>query len=177
MKKFILGMLLLSLNAAYATPSQQLIRVCDTVITMPGNNDDLREIPTTVEFYKNGNKYSSKTIQTMDGMSIPQEDAAEVIKGLVVRPNLSVDDMERDLDDLNMNIGEQMILHAKALTEDPVFRGAFSTGMNLNNVRNVDVYIVGEQTNMGSVAVIEARDDRGLSMGSFLGGFLVSPCK
>ncbi len=70
-----------------------------------------------------------------------------------------------------------MIVHPIKLTEDPDFQGAYSTGIDLYKVRSAKMFTIGDRTNMGSSTIIEAKDANGQVIGSFLGGFLISPCK
>jgi hypothetical protein len=63
------------------------------------------------------------------------------------------------------------------LENDLDFEGQFTTGINLKKVDSAWVFTIGEVTNMGGTSIVEARDAKGKTLGSFLGGFLVSPCK
>jgi hypothetical protein len=79
-----------------------------------------------------------------------------------------------DLDGLeDLNFGEQIVLHAMAVEELEM-----SSGIDLKKVRSITVYhFVEEGVNIGMLAIAEARDQDGKVMGSFMGGFLVAPCK
>jgi hypothetical protein len=65
--------------------------------------------------------------------------------------------------------------------QEPLFEGAYRSGINLALVRSVRVYGIGEsedgQPQMGQPAIIEAKDARGRVLGSFVGGFLVGTCQ
>jgi hypothetical protein len=64
-----------------------------------------------------------------------------------------------------------------ALERDSVYEGKISSGVDLKKVQVVKIYTIGKVTGMGSATVVEALDKDKKFLGSFLGGFLVSPCK
>jgi hypothetical protein len=50
---------------------------------------------------------------------------------------------------------------AQQFTEDPIFEGAFSVGLDLKKIRSAKVYTIGKATNMGLTAIVEAKDEAG----------------
>lgn len=92
----------------------------------------------------------------------------------VVRPGLEKVDLESNLD---LNPVEKLIVHAMSVTADLELQKYFSTGVDLNQVRSAKVYWLGEKTNMGQGAIIEAFDFHHQNLGSFLGGVIVTPCQ
>ena len=63
------------------------------------------------------------------------------------------------------------------LSEDPEFKGVYKTGIDLKKVRSAKVYTIGDADEMVSTAIVETKDANGKLLGSFVGGFLVFPCK
>jgi hypothetical protein len=88
-----------------------------------------------------------------------------------------------DANEDRMNDAEKLISHAMSLTSNLTFGKHFNVGFDLKQVRFAKVYVVGEpaQTGpssiMGSTAIVEAEDESGKTLGSFVGGYLVSRCK
>lgn len=76
-----------------------------------------------------------------------------------------------------LNAGENVIAHAIFATNDHVLGNIFDAGVELRNIRSIKLNTVGDVTDMGRLAVIEAFDASGQAMGSFIGGFLVRPCQ
>ena len=119
----------------------------------------------------NDNSLSAVVIQTVDGATSSYTDIASVSEG-AVRPNLSSDS---EVDDLNQ--AEGLVVHAMSVSENPIFKGAYTPGIDLKKVRSAKLYTIGETTNMGAAVIVEARDENQQVLGSFLGGFFVSPCR
>ena len=59
----------------------------------------------------------------------------------------------------------------------PELASFMNSGIELEKVRSARTFTFGDSTNMGSTTVVEALDQDGQLLGSFLGGFLVAPCK
>ena len=76
-----------------------------------------------------------------------------------------------------LNPVERVIAHAMILTEDPILAGTQGAGLDLKLIRSAKVYTIGATDGMGVFAIVEARNKSGKTLGSFVGGFLVSPCK
>lgn len=130
-----------------------------------------QDVDMTVRVIDRAGVLSAVVTQTIDGQTSSYDDVVEVMDA-PVRPRLNA---ELDADDLNQ--AERLIVHAMMLTNEPMFAGAYSAGLELSEVRSVKMYTVGKTTRMGSATLVEARDADGRVLGSFLGGFLVSPCR
>ena len=90
----------------------------------------------------------------------------------LVREGLSASILESDQFDDDINDGERFIVHALAM------ESMMSSGIELKNVRSLTIYkFIEEGVNIGMTAFAEASDQKGDMMGSFMGGFFVSPCK
>lgn len=92
-----------------------------------------------------------------------------------IRPGMNA---KSDAYDETLNDGERLILHAMTTAAEPVLRATFQSGVDLARVRQTKVYYIDRNPkDMGSVAIVEAFDENGKALGSFLGGFLVAHCK
>ncbi len=118
----------------------------------------------------------SRVTQTVGGNTVIRDDIAEM-HAWSVREGLASRSIENDKDLADLNEGEGLILHAMTFDRDPELRGAYSSGIDLTKVRSVTAYTIGQRARFGSTTVLEARDADGKTLGSFLGGFLVSACK
>ncbi len=160
MKKFIIlaiGVLTLSVTA-----QANLIKSCDTVL----KTDD-SEVQMKIEIFKRDHKFTAAI--TQDGGTLTE--TVDVVLNKV-RPGLSLDsDLEK------LNPVERVIAHAMILTEDPILAGTQSAGLDLKLIRSAKIYTIGATDGMGVFAIVEARDQSGKALGSFVGGFLVGPCK
>lgn len=163
MKTTIVLIALIASSPLFAAP----VKTCNAVLRMP----DSPAIPTTVEISDNNGTLEAITTQKVDGQSVSTTDSATLFEE-TVRANLSKDS---DPDDLNH--AESLVVHAMLMESDPVFQGTFKSGIALKKVRSAKVYVVGESTNMGNMSVVEAKDEKGKTLGSFIGGFLVAPCR
>lgn len=161
--------ILLGANAALA--QEQIIKECSTSAKQM---DTGTRVDSKIQIISKAGTLSARTTQTMDGMSTTFEESAKIVEDSV-RENLPTDVESPEIG--NLNQAESMIAHALMLTNDPIFEGEFSAGFDLTKVRSAKLYVMGEVTNMGASAIVEARDAKNQLLGSFLGGFLVSPCK
>lgn len=163
MKKLILTLAITLTTSAFAS---EIIKTCKTTVLVPEEGT----FATQIDVIKDGSKYSAKVTQDAgtyveNKVSISEH---KVRKGL---------DLSTDPDSSNLNQAESIVLHAMTLEEDPVFEGAFSSGIDLKKVRSAKVFVIGETGNMGMSAIVEAKDESGKIIGSFLGGFLLSACQ
>lgn len=145
-----------------------LIKQCVTDLK---NLDNGSVVTSDLQIVDKDGVISSIVKQTQQGYTSSYEDIA-IISSDVVREGLTT---ESDPDTLNP--AERLIVHAMTLTEDPVFGGEYSSGIDLTQVRSATLFQVGQSGNMGSSTIVEAKDKNGAILGSFLGGFLVAPCK
>lgn len=166
MKSMILTAVMVLSSSAFA--QEVVVKQCS--VTMKQLESD-KTVDMTMKVIAKGNALSAVITQTSDGITGSYNDVAEVQEE-AVRANLTA---QSDSDDLNQ--AERLIIHAMTLSEDPVFQGAFSAGIDLKKVRSAKMFTFGKKTNVGYSAIVEARDENNQVLGSFLGGFLVSPCK
>jgi hypothetical protein len=158
MKTLTLIALAFSLNS-FATS----IKTCNTVLQMPEETP----IPSKFEINELNGKLSATITQKIDGQTVSYEDSASFGE-FAVREGLS----EESDPDSGLNPAELLIVHAMSVESL-----GLKSGIILSKVRAARVYTIGEVTNMGGTAIVEARDGKGKLLGSYLGGFLVSPCK
>lgn len=133
---------------------------------------NLQEVPTHIEIYKKGGAILAKISQTLDGKVSSYDEKAQITEN-----NLREGLTSKSLDLVDINIAEGLVAQAMALAEDPIFEGRFNAGLNLKAVRTAKVYQIGEATNMGLVAILEAKDKDGKDLGSFVGGSVVAACQ
>lgn len=149
-----------------------VVKSCSTSMSIPG--EDLT-FQTDVFISQSGSSLIAKVKQKNDGIENSYADKVS-IEEHSVRENLDSSLLMSDEID-KINLAERVIVHAMALSEGAVFEESFSAGLDLKKVRSAKLFIIGEQTEMGLSVIVEAKDARGNVMGSFMGGFLVSPCK
>lgn len=170
MKTTLLCSLLL-MTSYSVLAKDEIVKSCSTIISMPG---EPQKIESQFKIVKRNGVHVAKIAQKSGGEIVNSEDEVTIQEFKVksgLKGDLSNDD---DLDKLNE--GEKIITHALSLTGDPELKGAFSAGIDLSKVRSAKIYTVGKTTKFGSASIVEARDEAGKIIGSFLGGFLVSPC-
>jgi hypothetical protein len=167
----VLAIVLALSTAAWA----ETVKTCRTTIADPASG---RPVNILLEILRvDGALVGQITEKGEDALS-----EAVSLQDYTVRAGLrpqSRDDIETPPSDYNM--GEQLIVHAMRVEQEPLFEGAYRSGINLALVRSVRVYGIGEsedgQPQMGQPAIIEAKDARGRVLGSFVGGFLVGTCQ
>jgi hypothetical protein len=168
-----IALMICSLSLALCLPAlaseNGVIKTCSTVLSMPG---DSLQVDTKIEIYSELGSLSSTVTQTSQGQTTSYGDEAQ-IEEHNVKAGLTADLNQVD----NLNLAEKLIVHALVLTEEPEMKGVMSAGFDLRKVRSAKVYTVGKPTHMGLTAIVEAKDEAGKDLGSFFGGFLVSPCK
>lgn len=167
MKTLAISALILSSSIAFA--KEDTVKQCS--VTLPNISSPSQIVDMDLTIISNQNQLSAIIKQTINGESMT---ANEVVtyKEEKVRAGLTVD---TNVDGLNM--AESLVVHAMILSTDPVFTGTFSAGIDLSQVRSAKLYTVGASGDMGNTTIVEAYDQAGKVLGSFLGGFLVSPCK
>lgn len=139
-----------------------LVKSCDTVLV----TDD-SEVAMKIEIFKLQNKLSANI--TQEGGTLTE--TVDLIEN-TVRAGITINsELEK------LNPVERVIAHAMILTEDPILAGTQNAGLDLKLIRSAKVYTIGATDGMGVFAVVEAKNKAGKMMGSFVGGFLVSPCK
>lgn len=150
--------------------SVNVVKECTTLIRL---NEETIPVEMNVKIIQKNDL--SLYAQVISDTQVPESITIETanIKENKVRSGLNgdIEDME------HLNLAEKLITHALALTEDPILNGFFTAGLDLRSVRSAKIYSIGAPTSMGAVAIVEAKDATGKNLGSFLGGFLVTPCK
>lgn len=171
MKKIVaLSSLLLAASGASAFAAvAPVIKTCATDLRFP----ETEAQPLVIYVLKDGEGYKAQLTKTVGEHSATHEEPVEISEH-AIREGLSKDNDPYNND---LNPGELLISHAMEMSTNPIFEGTMSTGMDLSAVRKVKVYGIGKVTNMGRAAIVEASSADGKILGSFLGGFLVSPCK
>jgi hypothetical protein len=180
MKFFASFLLLASLSSSAF--SQTLIKSCQFEF----DDDETGFSSNVFEVRKKGNKFQGKMITSVAGQSMSDEFDVTV-RDYKIRAGLSAAMIEDEDLGKKYNHGEALIIHAMALTDTESWDeeqdensgpNPFSAGLDLIKVRSVKVYeAVGGDEDIGSAAIIEAKDAKGKDLGSFIGGFLVLPCK
>lgn len=154
---FTFALLVLSLQSFSAT-----IKTCNTVLKMP----EEAGIPSKFEILEVEGKLSAMITQKIEGETVSYEDTATV-GDFAVREGLTEESNPEEL-----NLAENLVVHAMSVESL-----GLKSGIVLSKVRSAKVFTIGEVTNMGGTAIVEARDSKNKLLGSYLGGFLVSPCK
>ncbi len=157
--KIILVLITLSLSLSiFAAP----IKTCNTVLQMPEETP----IPSKFEINEVDGKLSATITQKIEGETVSYQDIASFGE-FTVREGLT-----EESDPEILNTAENLVVHAMSVESL-----GLKSGIVLSKVRSAKVYTIGETTNMGGTAIVEARDGKRKLLGSYLGGFLVSPCK
>lgn len=172
MKSSILFFFLALSLATSAMARESIVKSCSTRMSIPG--EDLT-FQTDVTIFQSGPSLIAEVKQKNDGIENSFADQV-TIEEHSVRENLNSSILMSDEID-KINLAERVIVHAMALSEGAVFEESFSAGIDLKKVRSAKLFIIGEKTEMGLSVIVEAKDVRGHILGSFMGGFLVSPCK
>ncbi len=149
------------------------MKTCSTVMK---SLDGLRTIAMTMEVFSQEGTLHAKVSQTFNGEMSSYEDVASFSEHSI-RAGLASVVANEDFDTDELNLGERLIAHAILLSSDPNVGEFFSAGLDLNAVRSAKVYVIGEPASMGMAAIVEAHDESGKTLGTFLGGFVVRPCK
>lgn len=166
----IIGMVALSTLPLTVNASDVVVlKSCSTVLSMPGESQSIK---SDFKVLTEAGRLSALITQTdSEGHVSSYSDIASIVEQKVRAGLNGTEDSEK------LNLAENLITHAIMITEDPIMEGTMSAGLDLRKVRSAKVYTIGEVTNMGLAAIVEAKDESGKNLGSFFGGFLVSPCK
>lgn len=158
------------LSISVSASEIQVLKSCTTTLAMPGES---QKIETSIVVNSEMGALSATITQKDGAGNVGSYTEIVTIEDEKVKAGLSgnLDDTEK------LNMAESLINHAIAITEDPIMEGILSAGLDLRKVRSAKVYLIGKATHMGGVAIVEARDEKDQNLGSFFGGFLVSPCK
>jgi hypothetical protein len=151
-----------------ADAQPETIKICSTTVTSL-KDASLVPMKITIQNQMDG-RIKGTILQSVDGAESKYEEEVSILDN-PVRGDLNADSNVAEL-----NKSEIYILHAMRLSA-PEFGGIYTSGVELEKVRHAKVYLLGKSTKMGAIAVVETQDELGRDLGSFLGGFLVSPCK
>lgn len=162
--------IILATSFSVSISAKELIKSCSTILTMP---EEINKVETQIDIFRTDSLLQATITQTSEGLSNTYDDEAQ-FADLKVRAGL-LPDINQEIE--NLNLAERLIVHALTLTEDPIFKNTLNAGFDLRKVRSAKVYTIGKPTNMGLTAIVEAKDELGKDLGSFLGGFLVNACK
>lgn len=146
------------------------IKTCSAVIVSDGSR-----LASKIEVFKKADSFEAKVTQKKSGQSNTYHDVVTIYENKVRAGVAQMDPYDESAS--GMNDAERLVSHAISLTSDPVFKNAYSAGLDLKQVRFAKVYTVGKTSEFGSTSIIEAKDESGKPLGSFLGGFLVAKCE
>lgn len=172
MKKALMTLSIASLLSMNAFAADKLIKTCET--SLPDLDGTGQSAPMKIEiFQKKDSKYYALVTQTVAGFKGSFKEEAEVSEHEVCEGLTGGDDLGSE----DLNLAEQLVSHAMALEYDPIMEGRMSTGIDLKKVRRAKVFDFSKEGDMGKMAIVEAKDKNGKTLGSYLGGFLISSCK
>ena len=165
-------MISLFLSLMIATSGHAASPVKECKISMKQLDGD-KNVKMNIQIFAESNgTYQAKVTNQVEGEAEVENTDSVSFEQMAVVEN----GMKKDPYQDKMTKAESILAHAHMLETDPVFQGMFSSGVYLTEVRFVKLYTIGKETKFGSATVVEAYDSKGVLMGSFLGGFLVSPC-
>lgn len=182
--KYISCFLLLA-SLSTASLAQSLIKSCafDHMDEDMGNSSNVFEVRQT----RSGYTGTMKTV--INGRTSTIQDKVAVYEHKI-RSGLSLDIFEDERKVSTLNKGEVLIVQTMALTDvdswndmmgdlgEEAGTNPFSTNVDLKLIRSVKVFeAIGNEGDIGSVAIVEAKDAEGKMLGSFLTGFFAYPCK
>lgn len=173
MFKFIIGSLLLLPILANAAQEDKLIKSCKTTIKWSVLLDDKNpraEFDIQIK-EKSDKSLHAVTVTRSKGETRTFNDRVQVVEGSV-REGITEDS---NID--NLNETESVIAGAMTFTGKLVDH-KMSAGLDLAKVRKAKMYAIGDYTRMGALTVVEAYDQEGAILGSFMGGSIaVGKCE
>lgn len=147
---------------AFASEREKTLKTCETTIHFP--DKDLRFVIKIVEV--EGEQRS--VIQQYEGaQSETTAGDVNIVEDLNVRPGLSAGKWVPS----DYNSAEGEISSAMFIVKNP--KVPMSAGLDLEKVRSAKIYDIIP----GFFSIVEAKDEGGKTMGTFLNGVYVSPCK
>ncbi|MCB0349540.1 MAG: hypothetical protein KDD38_00040 [Bdellovibrionales bacterium] len=159
-------MTLFTFNIAQASKGE-IVKICSFTVKFPG---EASSVPTVYTIVKSDNQLIAKATQVVEKHPVNLPDEPAIITEFSVRADVSRDTPDR-------NLAEDLIAGTIEFLDSEEFRGEFSVGLDLNSIRQAKVYQVGQFTHMGGTVIIEARDQNGKAMGSFVTGFIPFACE
>lgn len=168
---------------SYAAFAEEKVLINSCAVNFKYLKNSSRQLEMKIETFKNGDSYSS-TVTNKENGSSTFNDEITTVEEMNIRAGLNENSKADDLND-----GEKIIVHAMHLTGDSGIghlllldgdsdiKEHFNTGLDLTEVRYVKLLTVGKKSKFGSATIVEAKNEAGENLGSFLGGFLVRPCQ
>lgn len=157
--------LVLIAGAIFSSTSfaQNVVKTCKAELSIPGE----KAIPTLISIIQKDSGYIAITKQIIDGVTEETEEQSG-IDTYTVRAGLSPDSQ-------NMNLAELFISSADMMVSKvgPILNFEF----DLKSIRYAKLYQVGEVTEVGGTVIIEATDENGKDLGTFVGGFIPFVCE
>lgn len=166
MKRFLLSFVAVLATSAASAKEVPAIKSCDADLTFPGTPRS----EMVARIYQDGNGLRAQLTIKQDGEENTLTETVTVFSG-AVRADLNPDQAA------NLTDAELFIAHAIAYTQEPELAALAKLPFDLKAVRSATVYQIGERTNMGAPAVIEAFDQDKKLLGTFFGGFYVAVCR
>lgn len=166
MKRLLLGFLAVLTTSAVSAKEAPVIKSCDADLTFPGSPRS--EMASRI--YRDGNALRAQLTIKQDSEENTLTESVTVFSG-AVRADLNPDEAA------NLTDAELFIAHAIAYTEEPELASLAKLPFDLKAVRFATVYQIGERTDMGAPAVIDAFDQDKKLLGTFFGGFYVAVCR
>ncbi len=164
----LLGLLITFSTALTSTAfAGEVVKTCTFTIKIP---DHTQVIPTTYQIIKEVDKLVAKTTQIESGRKIQLDDEVATIDEFTVRPDLTEQTP-------GMNTAEYLIQGTENFLNNSEIGNSFTTCLDLKLIRTAKVYQIGKFTHMGGAVVIEARNQAGNEMGSFVTGLLPFACE
>lgn len=156
-------------SKAAAQSLSEALKTCTTDLKFPDKDEKIKTTEMIFEIFNKDGNLSAKVTQL--GETQTTNDVT-ITEGNI-RDNLRAADAYDD----SLTDTERLVLHAMTVTQEPSLKDIMNAGLDLDAVKSAKVYTVGKPTKFGSTSVVEAKDAKGQEIGSFLGGFMVSPCR
>lgn len=159
-------LLIAAVLATFMSSAQadELLKSCTANLSMGGES-----VISKTDFIKKNGKLIAETTNAEQYGKLVQDAKISTHK---IKAGLTGSDTEAT------NIGESLVSYAMGLKIELAKLGEkVDAGLDLSKIRSATVYqIVGEEDEIGLIAVVEAKDKNGADLGSFISGFLVAPC-
>lgn len=168
MRKFAIILLILSATqASMATEKSCLVDLAPLAEVMrdPTEPADAPQVISMRLTYGGIEGKVSVRTTTQQETTVPE---AVTLQSFAVREDLTAEDL---------NDGEQLIVRALVISQDPILGLLSNTGVQLSEVRSVKVFTFGNPAAPGATRVVESFDSKGVSLGSFSAGPAFRPCQ
>lgn len=140
----------------------ELFNICDTIV----KNSEI-SIEQSMRVFRNADGTFSGKIEVLKDGSVEFPHIQK--EYFLIRP-----DLMKSIDSEDLNFGELFILHTKKL-EGLGMR----SGIDLKRVRQIEIYFFEqtEEITLDSTSFADAKDENGKTLGEFMSGFLLAPCR